>query len=425
MYDTVFNEDIAIAGYKWLDYDLAVLGNHEFNNGPDPIFNTVMNTPSTLQWIVSNVNFSTAPQAVRERLNIAIDAYEICWVSVLTESTNDVSSPGPDTRVTDELTGMNKAIASCKQQKRVIAVNHQGYEQDLKMCNDVKEIDLIIGAHTHTNLDNGRYPTKVEREDGSVCWVTQAYAFGRYIGMLDIEFDDEGALELPSYAYTIMDFRVRNDPEVASQLAVFTDKLNEKVLEVVAQATEDIDGSFGCRSAECQMGNLACDAFLDYSSDRQGAVACFLNAGGIRDSIAKGDITIKEILNVFPFGNVHVVITLPGSGILAVLEHGFTAVDSENNNGRFPQVGGMIVTADLKAPAGSRVKSVVIDGEPLVETTVYKIVTNSFIASGGDGFTWPGATEFEFSGRALSELSQDYLVANSPYTPVIEGRVVV
>lgn len=319
---------------------------------------------------------------------------------------------------------MRKAIANCKQQDRVIAVTHQGFETDVRMCSDIKEIDLIIGGHSHTNLDNGKYPVRVERSDGSMCIVVQAFAYGRYIGMLDVEFNDNGVIQLPSHAYVVTDSRVSNDEEVAKKLSLYTELLDSKINDVIGSATDLIDGSRACRERECQMGNMACDSMLAYAAAHGGATLCLTNGGGLRSSIEKGDITMEDVVTVLPFGNVHAMITLPGAGVIDALEHAFTAVDTEDNRGRFPQVGGMAVVGDLSAAPGKRVQSVTIDGTPIQEDKLYVLVTNSFIADGGDGFSWPTSTNIELSGRALYVLMIEYLRANNPYTPILENRIV-
>lgn len=420
VYDTIFKQDIAIAGYRAIAYDVAVLGNHEFNRGDQQIYDTVLATPEII-WLNSNVNFSAPPPTFS--LTQYFNAHSICWVGALTKSTMLSSKPDPGTTIGDETVAVRSAISKCGQQARVIAINHQGFDADVRMCKNIKEIDLIIGGHSHTNLDDGKYPVKVERDDGSICWVTQAWAYGRYIGVIDVQFDDDGNIKLPGHMYVPMDARIPNDPTVAARLAVFSDALDEEVKEVVAQATADVDGSRKCRERECQMGNLATDAMLVEGS-KQGATIALVNGGGMRNSISKGDVTVEDVLNVFPFGNVHAIITLPGSGVIEALEYGFTAVDDDDNRGRYPQVAGMVVVADESAPAGQRVKSVTIGGKPINPTKSYKLVTNSFLATGGDGYPWDSATSIELSGRALNVLVQEYLTANSPYTPVMEGRVV-
>lgn len=397
-----------------------MFGNHEFNKGPDPVYETVLNTPN-ITWLASNIDFLDAPEGFKTCK--FTEQHDICWVSALTQSTLQISSPGPNVTISEPMTALIESIAMCNKTDNVVAITHIGYEQDIELCKNISSLDLVIGGHSHTDLAQGMYPTKVEREDGSICWVVTAFAFGRYLGALDIKFDD-GAINFDGYAYTPLDFRVPMDLDVKNLVETYTERLEDSIKTVVGSSTTPIDGSRKtCRSAECQMGNLICDALLERAGPKQGAIACILNGGGIRASFDAGDITVEDVLTVLPFANVHAVITLPGSGILKALEIGFLAISDPEITGRFPQVGGMIVDVDYSAPDGEKVKKVTIAGEELLVDKIYTIVVNDFMARGGDGYMWEGATEIELSGIAVDTLLQDYLGENSPYTPFIEGRI--
>lgn len=420
VFDTIFGTKIAIDTINAIGYDVAVLGNHEFNKGPEPVYETVLNTPNT-SWISSNVFFNDSPEGFKTFRKV--NAFDICWIGALTKATEEISSPGDTVLITEPLQALNNSLAACAQTDNVIAVNHLGYEQDIELCKAIPELDLVIGGHSHTDLAQGLYPTKVEREDGSVCWVITAFAFGRYLGIVDISFEED-VLQFGGDSYLPMDGRLPLDREVAKLIESYSVRLDESIQQVVGVTTAPIDGDReSCRTRECAMGNLVCDAMLDFAGLKQGAVACITNGGGLRASIDAGDVAIEEILTVLPFGNVHTLVTLPGSTIKEALENGFLAVSDPEITGRYPQVSGMTVDVDYTAAAGDRVKRIVIGGEDLVMDEIYKIVTNSFLASGGDGYEWNGALEFEFSGRSLDVLTGEFLVANSPYTPFTEGRI--
>lgn len=253
----------------------------------------------------------------------------------------------------------------------------------------------------------------------------QASAYGHYLGVLDADFDD-GVLELKGHAYLPMDKKMPLDSKVAMMLQKkYTTSLDAKIKTVVGEATDTIDGErSSCRAKECSAGNMICDALLSYAGPKQGATLCIQNGGGIRSSIDAGPITIEEVMSVLPFGNVHAVVEIPGSAVISALENGFLAIGSDSITGRFPQVGGMKVLVDYTAPEGSRVVSVELGGAPIDQNKLYKVVTNSFLAGGGDGYDWSAATSVEVSGRGLDVLTSEHLGANNPYTPFIEGRIV-
>lgn len=425
VYDTLFGVDIAIDMYKTLGYDIATLGNHEFDKGPGPVYKTIKETSASgLVWVASNVHFATQPATFP--LHAAALVGGVCWVGALTEKTVEISSPGANVTLSNVAQSINAALPACGVgASAVIAVTHQGYNQDVALCSLIPELNLIIGGHSHTHTAPGaRYPTKVTRYDGSVCYVVQARAFGRYVGVLDVVFgkDEHGrhTFDFDAYQYVPMDFRIPLDVALTAKLRWKWD-VSTLVNKVIGTATHPIDAS-NCRHAECAMGNLVCDAMLSFAAEKQGAVACIQNGGGLRASLDEGEVTLYDVLTVLPFANVDAVITLPGMGIWKALENGFLAVSGENT-GRFPQVAGMRVEIDSNGAPGQRVRSVTINGEPIERDSLYTIVTNKFMAGGGDGYVWEGASNVELSGRGLDTLLSDYLAAHSPYTPFTEGRI--
>ncbi|PKN06816.1 MAG: hypothetical protein CVU70_04165 [Deltaproteobacteria bacterium HGW-Deltaproteobacteria-5] len=98
----------------------------------------------------------------------------------------------------------------------------------------------------------------------------------------------------------------------------------------------------------------------------------------------KGKIKVSDVYAVVPFDNYIVAIKLTGKQIRETLEHGVSAIDE--GAGRFPQVSGLAFTYNRIAPAGSRVKDVLIGGHPLVTDKEYTVATNDFLAAGGDGY---------------------------------------
>lgn len=420
IYDSVFGTGLAIAAYNAVGYDIVTFGNHEFDNGAQPVYDTILGTPN-ITWLSSNVFFDSAPPGLS--IKRVHEAADICWISALTQSTVDISSPGPSVFIHDPVSAMYDALASCSQTDNVVAVTHVGYEQDVELCHAVPELDLIIGGHSHTDLSEGPYPSPVRREDGSICWVVTASAYGRYLGVLNASFKD-GKLKVEADTYLPLDNRVPLDAEVNAMIGGYTERLAASVKQVIGYSNSPIDGSrSSCRSRECAMGNLVCDAMLAYAGPKQGADICIQNGGGLRASIDKGDVTIEEVFEVLPFGLVHTVFKVSGAGLVQALEIGFCAMDNTDASGRFPQVGGMAVTVDYSKPSGKRVVSVVIGDEAVDNERIYTVVTNSFLAGGGDNYKWDGATDFEIDGIGLDKLTGDYIRAHNPYSPATEGRI--
>ncbi len=147
VYDTVFGTEIAIAAYKTLRYDLITLGNHEFNKGVAPVYETIQQTPNST-WLGTNVVLSAAPPTVQ--LFKHADRKGICWLSALTPVTLNISNPGKSVFIEDPSTTLNRAMTRCAQTKNVIALTHLGFQADVALCKSVPDLDLVIGGHSHT-----------------------------------------------------------------------------------------------------------------------------------------------------------------------------------------------------------------------------------------------------------------------------------
>ena len=173
------------------------------------------------------------------------------------------------------------------------------------------------------------------------------------------------------------------------------------------------------------MGNLVADAMLDRVKD-QGIQIAFQNGGGLRSSIDEGEITKGEVLTVLPFQNTLSTFQVTGATIVAALENGVSQI--EEGAGRFPQVAGLKFAFDAAAEPGSRISDVMVaDGDgfaPIAMDAVYGVVSNNYVRNGGDGYAMfvDAANAYDY-GPDLADVTAEYLAANAPYTPFIDGRI--
>jgi len=204
----------------------------------------------------------------------------------------------------------------------------------------------------------------------------------------------------------------------------------------------DACGRADGRSCESLVGNVTTDAL------RVGTAAEFAiqNAGGLRASLTcpvtdnPNDfcpiaptpppylVTRGQILGVLPFGNVAMSVTVTGVELKAMLENGVSRMPL--GDGRFPQVSGLCMTYAISAPAGSRVVAAVrqLANGSCTGTAIdfsagaqYVVGMNDFMAAGGDGY--PNFTGRTTTFGRLDQLVSDYVTANSPLTPALQGRI--
>ncbi len=165
-------------------------------------------------------------------------------------------------------------------------------------------------------------------------------------------------------------------------------------------------------------------------TDGKTPVAAFMNPGGIRADLASNDgaVTFGQAFTVQPFNNFLVSMDMTGTQIKALLEQQFSGLNGpEAAKFKVLQVAGITYTWNPAAAAGSKVVagSIKIAGQPLVDGTTYRIVTNNFLSDGGDGFpAFTTATNKFFGGLDIDAFA-NYLTAHDPYTPVATDRISV
>ena len=195
---------------------------------------------------------------------------------------------------------------------------------------------------------------------------------------------------------------------------------NKKVLDQnVGETSVELVGSREMvRTRETNLGDYVTDAMIKAT----GADVAITNGGGIRDSISAGAITKGDVLTVFPFTNFAVTLEAPGSVIKEALEHGLT--DAPNSAGKFPHIAGMMVKYDSTRAAGDRVTEITIGGEAIDPNKTYTLVTNDFMAIGGDGYemfkSCPKIGEYEL----ISEIFENAIKNDGTINPQTDGRLI-
>jgi 5'-nucleotidase / UDP-sugar diphosphatase len=179
------------------------------------------------------------------------------------------------------------------------------------------------------------------------------------------------------------------------------------------------------RTGEAAIGNLIADAMRDVTK----ADVALMNGGGIRadkEYAAGSDITRKDILSELPFGNVTILVEVSGKQLREALENGVSKI--EDGAGRFAHVSGMKVEADATKPAGGRIVSAMVGDKPLDDAASYKLATNDFLLSGGDGFTSLAGGKVLVDARGGQLVANDVMVYVKKLGSVdakVEGRVTV
>jgi 2',3'-cyclic-nucleotide 2'-phosphodiesterase (5'-nucleotidase family) len=288
-------------------------------------------------------------------------------------------------------------------------------------------VDLILAGHTHrvSNLKVGRITVAEGLNAGASYSVVQMLIHGQ-----DVEW--VGAAT-----------RVAKNLGVAQRADVksIVDDANARTAvlrnQVIGSQQFDIRRA-PTRLFESAMGNMVADAMrLKYP----GVDGAYTNSGGLRQDLncappSAGEqncqITWGEMFSVLPFGNRSVILTLTGAQLEQAFLNGFSPFcNPAIATGRFPQISGLkatftcngttpVVTGMWKTPNGVNGTQI-----PIGPADSVRFVTNDFMYTGGDGYTiFSQGTNVLMPGDDLLQVTIDYVAANSPVGPVVEGRIV-
>ncbi|ATG39248.1 MULTISPECIES: bifunctional UDP-sugar hydrolase/5'-nucleotidase [Phaeobacter] len=432
LYYTYYKGKVAAEMMNKLGYDGMTVGNHEFDDGPEVLRGFMDSVQFPV--LMSNADVSGEPalaDVLKKSTVIERGGEKIGLIGLTPEDTPDLASPGKNITFTNPVDAVQGEVdrLTAEGVNKIIVLSHSGYAVDQRVAAGTTGVDVIVGGHSNTYLSNtsdkaaGPYPTMVNDVA-----IVQAYAYGKFLGELNVTFDDAGNVIEAVGEPLIMDGTVTEDEGTVARIAELAKPLDEIRNKVVAESAEAVDGDRNnCRVQECQMGNLVADAMLDRVKD-QGVSIAIANSGGIRASLEPGEVTMGEVLTVLPFQNTLSTFEITGEEVIAALENGVSQV--EEIKGRFPQVAGLKFTWDpTVAPNEGRIQDVMVgEGDsfaPIDPAKTYVVVTNNYVRNGGDGykvFAGDDKNAYDF-GPDLADVMAEYLVENSPYKPYTDGRI--
>uniref|UniRef100_A0A194AS98 Snake venom 5'-nucleotidase n=1 Tax=Micrurus tener TaxID=1114301 RepID=A0A194AS98_9SAUR len=440
-----------------LRYDAMALGNHEFDNGLNGL----------LDPLLKNVKFPILSANIRPKGPIAsnisgyilpykiinVGSEKVGIIGYTTKETPVLSNPGPYLEFRDEVEELQKQADKLTTLgvNKIIALGHSGFKEDCRIAQKVKGVDVVVGGHTNTFLYTGsppsnevpagNYPFMQLSDDGRQVPVVQAYAFGKYLGYLNVIFDDKGKVIKASGNPILLNKSIQEDPAVKAEVSRMKVQLQKYSKQEIGKTIVYLNGTtHACRFHECNLGNLICDAVvynnLRHPDDNEWnhVSMCIVNGGGIRSPIDEkannGIITLEELTAVLPFGGTFDLLQIKGSALRQAFEH--SVHRHGQGTGELLQVSGIKVLYDLSQKPGKRVVSLnVLCTECRVPTYVplqmektYKVLLPSFLAAGGDGYYMlKGNSSNHSSGDLDISIVSDYIKRMGKVFPAMEGRV--
>ncbi|MHB8068784.1 MAG: bifunctional metallophosphatase/5'-nucleotidase [Desulfobaccales bacterium] len=366
----LFQGKSSISLMNLMHFDAMVVGNHEFDFGQEVLKKRIADA----RFPVLGANVEGFKDGLKPYVIKDLQGLKVAVIGLVTPDTPQATHPCnvAGLKFLPPAASVEKYLPELKKQADLVLVlSHLGYEADRNLAAQVPGIGVIVGGHSHTKLLE---PTVV---GGTI--LVQAWEHAKALGVLDLQVEDGKIKSYNGRLEMIKPAQGREDKAVQALVKKYTARVNAVLGEKIGEAAVDLDGEH-VRAQETNLG----DFLADILRQAAGADAAIINGGGIRAGIAKGAISVKHIDTVLPFDNYLVAIKLTGKQIREALEHGVSRL--EEGAGRFPQVSGLSFTYSRGAPAGSRVKEIMMGGKPLDLQKEYVVATNDFMAAGGDGY---------------------------------------
>lgn len=446
---------IAAAFIRTLNPEVMSLGNHEFDDKIENLCAYVKHCGSPI--VCANCNFTLEPEAEKVVLPsyvLNVMGKKIGIIGYLTPDTKLAADTGR-TIFEPEVDGIRREALRLKKDgiSILIALGHSGWDMDIEIAESIPEIDVVVGGHTNTFLWHkapstapseevpvSHYPTMIERDGAPACPVVQAYAYTKYIGHLSLTFNEEGelleAVTNESYVVFLNESYPQNT-RVLRLLKQFRPEVEYLRKSIVGKTEVNLDIDL-CRREECNIANMVLDAFIDYKAlhynGTEGWTDCpiaILNGGAVRTSIPAGFITQGDLYTTMPFFQKLISFSIYGHQIKKTLEAGVRA-EHLKEEGEFIQVSGIHYSYDRLRPIGHRVSHIRIRCgnceypiyEPMKFNKLYRLITNTFLANGGDGHSsLKNRLNSVIEDGFDTEVVEKYLEFNEVVRPEIESRI--
>lgn len=366
-----------VAAWNRLGLDLAVPGNHEFDFGT-ALFRERLQE-SRFPWLAANIVATPPIAGLQASVLRDIKGVKVGIVGLITPATPSLAKPGPELHFEPLMATAMREVAVLRQQgaQLIIGLTHNSLAEDRQLAASGL-FDLILGGHEHQLITElvGRTPIFKAGSDARDALHVRLRA----------SRTDKG-WELAGVSWDILpvDARWAEDAAVTADLATYTRHTAELMQTPIATSLVALDArSQTLRTQESNLGNFIADALRQALE----ADVALINGGGIRGDrlLGPGPLTRHDALSLLPFQNHLVLLAIRGAELLEVLEHGLDRRISRGYSGSMPQIAGMRLEYDPGRAKGERIVRLEIDGKPLDPAASYRLVTSTYLASGGSDF---------------------------------------
>lgn len=428
-------------------WDAIVPGNHEFDDGDAYLAKYIDKIKSP--FVAANV--VPEPQNIlagkwQPYLIKNVNGEKIAIVGIdITDKTRDSSNPSKEIKFYNEVKTAQKYIDELSAQgiNKIILLSHVGLQNDIRYAHQLKNVDVIVGGDSHSlmgsfkkfalSADSKKYPLTTTSADGKKVCIAQAWNYSYVVGNLNISFDAQGNVQSCKGKATLLlgdTFvkgkdknllyvneeelakikkiiaadpwleQVRQNPQALAVLTSYKQQVEQKKNEVLGKSAKFLGhtrvpqksyNGVASQALGSEVAPIICKSFYEFSKRSS---LCIQNAGGVRESIRQGAISMGDAYAMLPFSNTLFEIEMTGAEIKQVLEDALSNIyDMQGSDGSFPYAYALRYDIDITRGKDKRVSGLEIRDrksgtwQKLQEQKNYVVVTNSYTAAGKDGYT--------------------------------------
>lgn len=391
LYFKFFRGDVEYPVFNMTGYDVRILGNHEFDNGLDELAKHYKNVKA--ERLSANYDFSETPlKGMFKPYTIKnIGGKKIGFFGINVDPDGLIVKDNyGKLKFKDIVETANETARMLKHDKKcdvVVMVSHIGVNPeegvtDYDVARASRDIDAIIGGHSHTLITpdaGGKYPSRVKNLDGRDVVVGQTGKYGYYIGQMKLDTDKIGTDEAIEYSLIPVTDRFpadKLDKKMAAFIELYRQKVDSVNARVIARSLYDLNSD----DRNGGYANWAADFARWYGGLKLDSIAPgrrldigLMNVGGIRQNMPKGDVTEGQMLSTFPFANRMVVMEIKGKDFIDAMRAAALK-------------GGEGISENIRVVTDGKggVVRVVIDGREMDPEATYTLSTIDYVAQGND-----------------------------------------
>ncbi|MCK5884005.1 MAG: 5'-nucleotidase C-terminal domain-containing protein [Bacteriovoracaceae bacterium] len=392
----IFNARPDFMAMNLIGYDAMAIGNHEFDNSPA----VLINQQSWAKFPMLSANIYDMKNGKRKftpYIIKKIGEYRVAIVGLIAEDTpSKVSTRNIiGLKFTNAVAEMKKLMPELKKKSDfIVVISHMGFYKnalhktnapgDVTLAKAVPGIMAIVGGHTHEKLGSAPIIAKTV--------IGQAGQWGKNVGRIDLKLGAKGQYSVLETKLIKINLKkkikvngkkkrvligaeIPQSKAMVKLLTPYYEKAQVKISKKVGSLDKELDGSrSSVRKRQMPIGKMIAEAMVLVS----GADIAFMNGGGIRAGLPAGNITIKDLIEVHPFGNTVCTIKVSGKELKEYL---LKAAVLSKNDGAYPQLS----TAAVIVENGT-FKKFTINGKKVIDSKTYTVAVTSFSAGGGDGY---------------------------------------